>query len=86
MMNNFTHGDKVIWQKILSLIDGYLWNPRNFGTQATFDFNTLKRDQKKTLCIDFFWRIAHKHRHAKKPNEIFSFFVRQKFCKYLARK
>ena len=54
MMNNFTHGDKVIWQKILSLIDGYLWNPRNFGTQATFDFNTLTRDQKKDFMYRFF--------------------------------
>ena len=53
-MNNFTPGDKVI---IRSLIDGYLWNPRNFGTQATFDFNTFdtfsKRPKKKTFCIDF---------------------------------
>ena len=53
MMNHFTHGDKDIWQKILSLIDRYLWNPKNFGTQATFDFNILTIDQKKTLCIGF---------------------------------
>ena len=53
MTNNFTYGEKKnLWQKRLSLIDGYLWNPRNFGTQDTFDFNTLTRDQRKDF-IDF---------------------------------
>ena len=55
MMNNFTYGVKRnLWQKRLSLIDGYLWNPRNFGTQDTFDFNTLTRDQRKDFMYRFF--------------------------------
>ena len=48
MTNNFTYGEKKnLWQKRLSLIDGYLWNPRNFGTQDTFDFNSNKRAKKR---------------------------------------
>ena len=55
MTNNFTYGEKKnLWQKRLSLIDGYLWNPRNFGTQDTFDFNTLTRDQRKDFMYRFF--------------------------------
>ena len=55
MTKNFTYKEKKnLWQKRLSLIDGYLWNARNFGTQHTFDFNTLTRDQRKDFMHRFF--------------------------------
>ena len=44
--------------KRIGFLSGYLWNPRNFGTQSIYDFNTLTNTQKKAFFYNFF-RSSH---------------------------
>ena len=41
MRADFNYGDSVPVSKIISFTGGYLWNPRDLGTQDIFDFSTL---------------------------------------------
>ena len=55
--DNFVYGDRPVQlQKRISLLEGYLWNPRNFNkSQDIYNFTTMTQQQKK----DFFYKYVY---------------------------
>ena len=58
MRADFNYGDSAPVSKRISFTGGYLWNPRDLGTQDIFDFSTLTNAQKKSFLYRFF-RASH---------------------------
>ena len=59
MRADFNNGDLAPVSKRISFMGGYLWNPRDFGTQDIFDFSTLTNAQKKSFLYRFFRESSH---------------------------
>ena len=59
MRADFNYGDSAPVSKRISFTGGYLWNPRDFGTQDIFDFSTLTNAQKKSFLYRFFRASSH---------------------------
>ena len=58
MRADFNYGDSVPVSKLISFTGGYLWNPRDLGTQDIFDFSTLINAQNKSFLCRFL-RASH---------------------------